>query len=93
MTKVHVLLINGGVMCVVDSKEKLVAKVRAAMCDESHIDVEGEEDEHVIMTIEEAVDKMYEMGETGGVQRVWSTEMLEMGDDYAEMSAHEREVE
>lgn len=92
MAKVHIVLINGGVMIVVDSKEKVVAAMKAAMCDIDEVTIE-EDDEEKIITVAQLVEMMYDAGSTGDSITVTSQEMLEMGDDYAELSAHERDVE
>lgn len=92
MSKVHIVLINGGVMIVVDSKEKVVAAMKAAMCDIDEVTIE-EDDEEKIITVAQLVEMMYDAGSTGDCVTVTSQEMLEMGDDYAELSAHERDVE
>lgn len=92
MSKVHIVLQNGVVAFVVDSKEKVLYNMKAAMLDQSHIDIIDSDDKKHNITVDSFVDLMYDMGEIGTHVVVTSIEMLEEGDQEATYSAFEREV-
>lgn len=91
--KVHVVLQNGAVAFVVDSKEKVLYNMKAAMCDKSHINIIDSDDKKHTVTVDSFVEMMYDLGSIGSHVVVTSTEMLEAGDQEATFSAFECVVE
>jgi hypothetical protein len=95
--RVHVVSVNSGIWFVASSREKVKARFERELelkaDGKTTIAYENEDDEPVEGTIDEVLDRMYDLGGCGSMLRVLEEDLCERGDDYVELSVVEIEVD